>query len=99
MTIYKKRKQVIKYPIIDYDKKGNLIHYKTSDGYEYWKDYDKKGNLIHSKNSNGYEYWKDYNKEGKLIHYKDSNGYEYWKDYYSKSITEEEFNKLWEEVE
>ena len=57
MTIYKlKNKQ--EYPIKGYDNKGNLIHQKDSNGYEYWYDYDNKGNEIHYKNSEGYGYWK-----------------------------------------
>ena len=30
----------------EYDEKGNLVHYKNSDGREWWKEYDEKGNLI-----------------------------------------------------
>ena len=66
---------------IEYDKHGNEIHCKHSNGYECWKEYDKHGNEIHCKHSNGYEWWKEYDKHGNEIHYKDSNGYEGWKEY------------------
>lgn len=36
--------------------KGKLIHYKDSDGYEYWKEYDSQNNLIRYKNSVGREW-------------------------------------------
>ena len=76
--------KVVKYPIIEYDKNGNEIHYKNSNGHEYWKEYDKKGNKIHHKNSDGYEHWYEYDKNGNLIHYKSSDGHEYWEEKHNK---------------
>ena len=67
--------------ISEYDNNGNLIHYKNSNGYEYWKEYDSNGNSIHFKNSNSYEKWYEYNSNGNLIHSKDSNGKEEWYEY------------------
>ena len=46
--------------IKEYDEKGNLIHYRDSDGYEYWREYDKNGNEILIRNSDGYDYWSEY---------------------------------------
>ena len=43
-----------------FNKQGNMIHYKNSDGYERWWEYDDNGKLIHYKNSNGYEEWWGY---------------------------------------
>jgi hypothetical protein len=43
----------------EYDKKGNLIHRKCSNGYEEWNEFDKKNNVIYSKNSDGYEWTKN----------------------------------------
>jgi len=63
--------------IKDYDEKGNVIHFKNSNGYEYWKDYDEKGNVIHFKNSAGYECSSKYNDKGNEIYFKNSDGYEY----------------------
>ena len=40
-----------------FNSNGNMIHYKDSNGYEFWKEYDSNGNMIHYKNSNGYEFW------------------------------------------
>ena len=68
----------------EFDKNGNLIHFKDSNGVEEWKKYDKKNNLIHSKDSNGFECWREYDKKGNLIHYKNSNGYECWREYDKK---------------
>ena len=67
--------------ISEYDSNENLIHFKDSDGYEYWKEYDSNGNSIHFKNSNSYEKWYEYNSNGNLIHSKDSNGKEEWYEY------------------
>jgi len=41
----------------EYDKHGNLLHYKRDD-YEEWLEYDKYDNLIYYKNSEGYEKWR-----------------------------------------
>ncbi len=67
--------------IREYDANGNLIHYKNSNGIEYWREYDANGNLIHYKESNGYETWREYDANGNLIHYKDGYGVEYWREY------------------
>ena len=37
----------------EFDSNGNIIHYKRSDGYEYWKEYDSNNNCIHYKKSSG----------------------------------------------
>ena len=50
-----KEKEKPKYPIKEYDKNNNLIHYKYSNGYEEWYEYDKNNNEINHKDSNGYE--------------------------------------------
>ena len=63
-----------------YDKKGNLIHAKYSNGYEVWYEYDDKGNCIYIRNSKGYEVWYEYDDKGNCIHKKYSNGDEYWYD-------------------
>ena len=64
----KKERKIQKEEWYDYDKNGNLIHRKDSDGYEEWCEYDKNGNLIHTKNSKGFETWYKYDKNGNLIH-------------------------------
>ena len=74
-------KPVINYPLITKDSKGNEIHYKNSDGTEYWNEYDENNNKIHRKDSNGYEYWYEFDENNNLIHSKNSNGYEYWSEY------------------
>ena len=68
------------YPHTTKDSKGNLIHYKKSDGCEYWREFDKNNNIIHYKVSDGYESWKEFDKNNNKIHYKNSNGYETWYD-------------------
>jgi YD repeat-containing protein len=67
--------------IKEYDNNGNLIHFRNSDGYEFWREYDTNGNEIHSRDSDGYEDWREYDTNGKCIHYRDSNGYEWWREY------------------
>lgn len=49
------------------DERDNIIHYKNSDGYEYWKEYDLNNNIIHYKDSDGYEYWNEYDSNNILI--------------------------------
>jgi len=43
--------------IKEYDENNNLIHYKNSYGFEYWREYDGNNNKIHFKDSDGFEYW------------------------------------------
>ena len=54
---------------VEYDANGKCIHYKDSDGDEYWRDAD--GHCIHEREENGTERWYDAN--GLIIHKKDSN--------------------------
>ena len=53
--------KIINRNLREYDSNGNEIHFKNSNGYEWWYDYDSNGKLIHYKNSNGYETWYDSN--------------------------------------
>ena len=53
--------KIINGNLYEYDSNGNEIHFKNSNGYEWWYDYDSNGKLIHYKNSNGYETWYDSN--------------------------------------
>jgi YD repeat-containing protein len=68
-------------PIREYDSKGKLIHYRGSNGFEYWYEYDTNGNEIHYRNSGGYETWCEYDTNGNRIHYRSSNGLEQWYEY------------------
>lgn len=34
----------------EYNEQGEVIHEKSSSGYEVWKEYDNQGNLIRSRN-------------------------------------------------
>ena len=43
--------------VINYDERGNEIHRKFSDGYEWWSEYDERGNEVHRKYSYGREEW------------------------------------------
>ncbi|MBR4789378.1 MAG: hypothetical protein IK024_00625 [Treponema sp.] len=65
----------------EYDDKGNLIHYKDSNGLEEWMEYDDKGNLIHHKFNSGTEVWTQYNDDGNAIYAIDSEGNEYIWEY------------------
>ena len=64
-----------------FDINNNEIHYKNSNGKEYWDEYDEKNNLIHYKDSDGFEYWNEYDENNNVIHYKNSDGNEYWNEY------------------
>ena len=68
------------YPHTTKDSKGNIIHYKKSDEYEYWQEFDKNNNKIHYKDSKGYESWREFDTNNNIIHYKNSNGRELWYD-------------------
>jgi hypothetical protein len=56
-----------------FDSNGNMIHFKSSNGYEKWYKYDSTGNMVHFKSSNGYEKWQEYDSNGNLIHFKNSS--------------------------
>ena len=53
--------KIINGNLYEYDSKGNEIHYKNSNGYEWWYEYDSNGKVIHFKDSNGDETWREYN--------------------------------------
>ena len=38
-----------------FDKNGNEIHLRNSDGFERWSEYDENNNLIHYRNNDGIE--------------------------------------------
>ena len=67
-----------------YDKKGNNIYAKNSDGTELWYEYNSKGKIIHSKNSDGKKAWYEYDHNGNEIHTEDSDGNETWSEYNGK---------------
>ena len=46
-------------PLREYDERGNCIHYKNSDGFEWWSEFDERGNEVHHKNSDGFESWRE----------------------------------------
>lgn len=59
-TIYAKDKDTTVWK--EYDDNYNCIHYKCSNGNEYWKNFDRNGiRCIHSKYSTGDEFWYDLN--------------------------------------
>ena len=45
----------------------NVIHYKESDGTEFWSVYDENGNIIYNKSSEGIEHFYEYDEKGNLI--------------------------------
>jgi hypothetical protein len=63
------------------DDRGNLIHYKSSCEYEFWKEYDVNNNEIHFKDSVGDEWWTKYDTNSNCIYYKHFNGFELWSEY------------------
>ena len=75
------------YPHRTKDSKGNVIHYKASDGYEYWREFDEKSNVIHYKDSTGFEVWTEFDEKDNEIYYKNSKGDEYWYDSRGKLIS------------
>ena len=65
----------------EYDRNGNCIHKKSSNGDEWWYEYDRNGNCIHKKSSGGDETWHKYDRNGKRIHTKYSDGSKRWYEY------------------
>ena len=80
--IYDKNNNLLKSIEIDYeesyeyDNNNNCIHYKNSDGYEYWKKYDNNGNEIYYKDSTEYQCWFSYNENGDELYCKELGEYE-----------------------
>jgi hypothetical protein len=64
-----------------YDKKGNKIYSKDSEGKEVWYEYNSNNKEIHTKDSAGNETWCEYDSKGRMIYHKVSGGYEYWYQY------------------
>jgi len=59
-------------PIKEYDKNGNLIHYRHNANLEEeWYEYDQNNNEIYYKSSGGYEEWKKFDQNNNLVHYRD----------------------------
>jgi len=63
-----------------YNKKGDLVYSKDSDGFEEWYKYDKNDKLIHYKTKH-WEEWYEYDEKRNLIHYRNSQGNEDWRRY------------------
>ena len=57
-----------------YDKNGNLIYCKSSQGIESWLKYDERNNGIYFKNTDGYEWWHEYDENNNKIYYKEYSG-------------------------
>ncbi len=70
--------------IMGYDERGNLIHYKCSNDFEWWRKYDENNNRIYFKGylgSDYYEEWDKYDKNRNIIYCKSNIGskkYEAW---------------------
>jgi len=61
--------------IYEYDKNGNLIYCKSSQGIESWLKYDERNNGIYFKNTDGYEWWHEYDENNNKIYSKVSDKY------------------------
>ena len=86
-----------------YDKKGNKVYSKNSEGKEIWYEYNGNNKEIHTEDSDGNETWSEYNTKGSIIHYKSSGGYECWYQYDSNGniVYERDANnnKIWYEYD
>ena len=43
--------------IHEYDAAGHEVHYKNSNGKEWWREYDANGNEVHYRDTEGMEEW------------------------------------------
>ena len=51
----------------EYNKRGQLVHKKSSDGKETWYEYDERGNKVYEKNNGKETYWLyQYYKNGQI---------------------------------
>jgi hypothetical protein len=57
-----------------FDKKGNMIYYKNSNGYWVKRERDEQGNLIYGENINGYWEKREYDEQGNMIYWENSDG-------------------------
>ena len=64
----------VKYPIELFDKNGNKIYFKNSEGYSWVQEFDGNNNKIYYKNSDGYSWVKEYDDNGDETYYKNSDG-------------------------
>ena len=83
--------------IREFDENNNCIHYKDSDGDEYWREYDKSNNRTHHRDVNGFEYWRKYDINNNEIHYRNNEGLEEWYKYTSGEkikISKQEFEQI-----
>ena len=76
--------------IIEYDKKGNEIHWKNDQGEERYTEYNLEGNPILIKGIEmdegkmiEFSIITEYDELGRKVHTEYSNGYEEWWEYYS----------------
>lgn len=68
--------------LYEYNKNGNIIHYKNEkEGIEQWNEYDADDKCVHTKSSDGTEYFFEYNAAGKCTHMKFSDGTESFYEY------------------
>lgn len=72
--------------IAEYDN-DNLVHLKTSEGFEYWRIFDRNDDPVYYKNSNGFEEWYIYDSNHNLTYQKMLTNYqlEIWSSYDSKN--------------
>jgi len=66
----------VKYPIELFDKNGNSIYLKNSEGYSWINEYDDNGNEIikYFRNSDGFSCINEYDKNGNEIYFENSKG-------------------------
>ena len=67
----------VKYPIELFDKNGNSIYLKNSEGYSWISEFDKNGNEIikYFRNSDGFSWMSEYDKNGNEIYFRNSDGF------------------------
>ena len=65
----------VTYPIELFDKNGNQIYSKNSEGYSWINEFDKNGKEIYFKNSEGFSWISEYDKNGNQIYFRNSDGF------------------------
>ena len=73
----------VKYPIELFDKNGNSIYLKNSEGFSWINEYDKNGNEIikYFRNSEGFSWISEYDKNGNEIYFENSDGFSCIREY------------------
>lgn len=68
----------------EFDERGNLIHYRNTNGKERYYEYDERNNLLTSRFNTGYVANYEYDEKNNIIHFHTNRGIESFNNYDEK---------------